>query len=463
MTNRYLLPAKGQKIYYVATTGNDTSAGTEKAPWRTLSYAVSNTSPVKAGDTILVQPGTYNEVVTLGKSGDASKGHIRLKGNGPIGSVRLIDPEPNVGGFRKGTIRSEAKSYWIIEGFRIERSAWAGICLMDASNMIVQGNSTWETGASGIIIMPLSYYDGGEKEVTSKNIKILKNNIERANWKWTSNQSWEGDQEAMSIWGVDGFIAAHNYINQGNREGLDCKVGTRNGLIHDNILTGIARVAGTPNGYHGGPALYIDANRANIFNLRIYNNTVFSNVADGILLASEAPDMGDVKNVWIYNNVVYENGLIGVNGGRGITVDSNCKDVYIYHNTLYKNVQGIYISADYAGYKPNNVVIQNNLIADSTFRNAYFGNAENINLSSNMYTAGHERFYDEGTGLAGLTVGTNTRINSANFTDATNKDFHLKSDSPARGVATAIDHAYIRVDRDMKNRPLNGANVGAYA
>src|SRR5437762_8736682 len=45
--------------YHVALNGNDNpSSGTLANPWRTINYGVSQLSP---GDTLLVQPGIYDE------------------------------------------------------------------------------------------------------------------------------------------------------------------------------------------------------------------------------------------------------------------------------------------------------------------------------------------------------------------------------------------------------------------
>ena len=54
--------------YNVATTGNDSNAGTAGAPWRTMQKA-ANTAV--AGDTVLVGGGTYNATVTFPHSGSA--------------------------------------------------------------------------------------------------------------------------------------------------------------------------------------------------------------------------------------------------------------------------------------------------------------------------------------------------------------------------------------------------------
>ncbi|WP_414623131.1 hypothetical protein [Calothrix sp. CCY 0018] len=94
---------------------------------------MSEDSPIEKGDTVLVQPGTYTELISLGKSGSDSQ-RITLKANG---DVTLRDPNPNSGGFPEGVIQSPGQSNWVIDGFRIENTSWAGISLSDAKNITV--------------------------------------------------------------------------------------------------------------------------------------------------------------------------------------------------------------------------------------------------------------------------------------------------------------------------------------
>lgn len=458
--NVFDTPARGQVTYCVAPNGSDSNPGTCSSPWRTINHAVKADSPVSAGDTILVQPGTYTELVILGKSGNSSSGHINLKANG---AVTLRDPEPNVGYFRKGVIQSARKSYWIVDGFRIENTGWAGIALRDADNMIVQNNHTYETGASGIIIMPDVYYDGGDAEVINTNIKVLNNTVERANWRWSGPGDPNGDQEALSIWGVDGFEVAHNTINQGKREGLDVKVGSRNGTIHGNIVTAQALISGTPQGYNGGPAIYIDGHRANSYNISIYNNTVYGNVADAIAIGDEVPWQGDVSNIRIYNNVVYGNGRHGANGGRGIFVDSNVSNVQIQHNTLFNNVQAIYIEGASSGYKPRNVLIQDNILANSSFRNQLIGNADSVTIDNNLYTTGHSRLYDLGGSVNNLSEGRSLTTSSVGFVNQDGNDFRLTPSSAAINASSSNIPDYLQLDKDGNSRFQSGTpDLGAY-
>lgn len=447
--------------YYVSPNGSDDNPGTSDKPWKTINYAVSDKSAVKAGDTILVQPGTYNELIDLGKSGDSKSGNITLKANG---DVTLRDPDPNNGGFGEGVIHSQGKGYWTIDGFRIENTSWAGIALQEANNMIVQNNHTYQTGASGIIIMPGNHFDGGEQDVVSKNIKILNNTIEQANWKWQNNSDSTHTQEALSIWGVDGFEVANNTLKQGNREGIDLKVGTRNGSLHDNSVTGEALVSGTANGYRGGPAIYLDGNAANMFNIDVYNNSVFNNTADGIVIGDEVPNQGDVSGIRVYNNVVYGNGQNGLNGGRGITVTSNVHDVQIVNNTVAKNVQSFYIDgADYTGgYRTHDIQVSNNIFSDNSYRNGYINSSDNVTLDHNLY--GDQYSLYEGGGNNNLNAdNTNIKTSAAGFANLNGNDFHLTSGSPAIDTGSSNIGQYAKQDKDGKQRPAGaGVDIGAY-
>ncbi|WP_460205171.1 choice-of-anchor Q domain-containing protein [Scytonema sp. NUACC21] len=454
--------------YYVSLDGSDENPGTADKPWKSLNFAVSEDSPVKAGDTVLVQPGTYTELVTLEKSGDSQSGHITLKANG---DVTLRDPDPVEGGFREGVIQSVGEGYWVIDGFRVENTSWAGISLRDANNMIVQNNSTYNTGSSGIIVMPDSYYQGGEQEVTSKDIKVLNNTVEKANARWKGgggdNSIYDplGTQESLSIWGVDGFEVAYNTVKDGTREGIDIKTGSRNGSVHNNFITGQASIAGTYQGYQGGPALYIEGNRVDMFNIDVYDNVVTGNIADGIVVADEVPSIGEVRDIRVYNNVVYDNGREGMNSGRGIGVTSNVRNVDIVNNTVANNVQAIEVDgSDFTGgYKTRDVVVRNNIFADSSYRNGSLEDVNNLTLDSNLFTDKFDKLYDGGNGLDNFTNTNNQKVGSIGFVNQDGKDFRLSSGSAAIDSGSENIGDYAKFDMEgVERNQGDGADIGAY-
>ena len=455
----------GGRVYYVSASGSNENSGSQNQPWKSINYAVSEDSPIAAGDTVLVQPGTYTELISLGKSGSDSQ-RITLKANG---DVTLRDPNPNSGGFPEGVIQSPGQSNWVIDGFRIENTSWAGISLSDAKNITVQNNETYQTGSSGIIALPKTFFGGGEKEITGSNVKILNNTVERANWKWDGPGDTDGDQEALSIWGVDGFEVANNTMIDGKREGIDIKVGSRNGLIHDNSITSQALLSGTYEGFRGGPAIYVDGNRADSFNLDIYNNEIFANTADGIVIADEVPNVGDVSDVNIYNNVIYGNGIRVENGGRGVAVINNVEDVEIVNNTFVDNVQGVYVDNSGSGYNPRDILIRNNIFSDNSFRNVYVEDASNVTVDNNLFTNTEEFadkteiLYDGGKRVGNLNAFDNELAESVDFVNREGNDYRLTSNSPAIDIGSSSIGNYAKLDKDGNQRfGGGGVDVGAY-
>ena len=54
--------------YYIALTGTDAAVGSGASPWRTIQHGVD---ALKAGDTLLIGPGTYREQIEMHSGGTA--------------------------------------------------------------------------------------------------------------------------------------------------------------------------------------------------------------------------------------------------------------------------------------------------------------------------------------------------------------------------------------------------------
>ena len=397
-------------------------------------------SELTGGDTLLVEPGVYTGNFTIEKSGEDGN-PITIQANGEPGSVILRDPEPTVGGFREGVIQSAGQENLNIEGFRIEDTSWAGISIRDGRNITVENNQTENTGASGIIALPDTEFGGGEAEITSSNIKILNNEITDANARWTGGRgNTTGDQEALSVWGVDGFEVAGNKVNGATREGIDIKVGSRNGTVHDNEVEGAASISGLPSGYQGGPAIYLDGNRADMKNIEVFNNVVKNNTADGIVVADEEKGIGKVSGIKIYDNLVYGNGILGTNGGVGIGVNSNVADVEIRDNTLADNVNNLNVVRDNLageGDRPTDIVVEDNIIANGQFKNAIIDDAD-VTLRDNFITTEFDPLYDSND-VSNVNEEGTIEGESAGFNG--DGDYSLASDSEAAGKGANLSAA----------------------
>jgi hypothetical protein len=66
--------------YYVSPIGNDSNPGSQSAPWRRIQQSANMVAP---GDTVLVQPGIYDERIILSTSGTPTS-RITFKANGAV-------------------------------------------------------------------------------------------------------------------------------------------------------------------------------------------------------------------------------------------------------------------------------------------------------------------------------------------------------------------------------------------
>ncbi len=76
VTTRNDNPASTGNTYYVSPSGNDSNAGTQAAPWKTIGKA---TGVVNPGDTVIIRAGTYVGGFSIARSGTASN-YITIKG-----------------------------------------------------------------------------------------------------------------------------------------------------------------------------------------------------------------------------------------------------------------------------------------------------------------------------------------------------------------------------------------------
>ncbi len=150
--------------YCVATNGSDSSDGTCAYPWKTIQHAANT---VSAGDTVYVENGTYNEQITITKSGNP--GNYTTFAAYPGDNVTIDDTGISLGTWG-GLIRIFGSSYINIIGFHVVHSTFAGIMVTSdyaghyPSNILIQNNSVNDTASSGIYTEDGNYitYDGNE-------------------------------------------------------------------------------------------------------------------------------------------------------------------------------------------------------------------------------------------------------------------------------------------------------------
>ena len=62
--------------FYVSTAGDDANPGTQAAPWRTIQHAADT---ARAGSTVNVRGGIYEERVTIDVSGNSNDGYVTFR------------------------------------------------------------------------------------------------------------------------------------------------------------------------------------------------------------------------------------------------------------------------------------------------------------------------------------------------------------------------------------------------
>ncbi|MDD5673577.1 MAG: right-handed parallel beta-helix repeat-containing protein [Chitinivibrionales bacterium] len=266
--------------YYVSTTGSNSNAGSQVAPFRTISYAYSQ---VVAGDTILVQPGTYTDShnspgygILLNKAGTAAK-PIIIKSVVPRGAIIDEQQDP----IRKRAIYVEDASYNIVDGFRITNSWRFGIVVYGNNNTF-QNN---EIDHCGLDTIPAENEHGAIYIApSSANCKILSNYIHDIG-PWPEHAS-----STMNIT-ADGFLVANNIISARQPSMYGIQIAPEAGMI--------------------------------VTNGKIYNNTFINNPAAAIVLYTYG---GTFSGLEIANNIMANNGG-SINlceaTGSGVVANSN--------------------------------------------------------------------------------------------------------------------------------------------
>ena len=145
-------PAAGS-TYYVSPDGNDTAAGTEAAPFRTIQRAASL---VGAGDTVIVRAGTY--------AGFQLGWDFPQSGTATAPITFRADPGAVIEGRNGETadgINLEGSSYVVIDGFEVDNASGnidrACIRTVSGRNVTVRDNDVRNCGTWGIFTSHSDY------------------------------------------------------------------------------------------------------------------------------------------------------------------------------------------------------------------------------------------------------------------------------------------------------------------
>jgi len=475
--------------FYVSTTGNDSNLGTQAAPWRTVQHAADT---ARAGSTVNVGGGVYEELVTIKASGNATDGCITFRSN--PGETAILDAGHFTPSGRQAVLTIHNQSYIKIEGFEIRNFRTAehrlvplGISVMGAGSHIellknnvhhieqtFPGRDAPGSGGNGFGI---AVY-GTDAKTPISELVIDGNEVHHLK---------TGSSESLVVNGnVINFRITHNVVHDNNNIGIDV-IGfertapdpavdqARDGLVSGNLVYNITS--------KGNPAYQNDENSDGIYvdgGTRILiEQNVMHDVDFGIELASEHKDRA-TSYITARNNLIYHGHTAGISIGGYAPERGHTEHCTVVNNTLYDN--------DTSGTGSGEFQMQWNM-ADNIFANniVYAGprcliavnksqadkNQPPVAIDHNLYFCASGSKASTWGASSGIVTGFDNYLQStgndrhSHFQDPhfldTGTDFHLRSDSPAIATGTADGVPVGDLDFEGSRRVTSGKiDIGCY-
>ncbi len=476
--------------FYVSTAGNDSNAGTQTAPWRTVQHAADT---ARAGSTVNVRAGTYEELVDIGASGNAGEGYITFRSY--PGEIAILDASHLVPNSRSGILTIHDKSYVRIEGFEIRNYRTAehrltplGISVTGSGthiellhnnvHHIEQNFPGRDAPGVGGNAFGIAVY-GTDAKTPISELVIDGNEVHHLK---------TGSSESLVVNGnVTNFRITHNVVHDNNNIGIDV-IGfertapdpavdqARNGIVSDNLVYSITSRGNSAYGNsQSSDGIYVDGGTKVVIERNVIHDVDF-----GIELASEHKGRA-TSYITARNNLIYHSNTAGVSIGGYDPERGHTDHCTVINNTLFEN--------DTAGTKSGEFQMQYNM-TDNVFENniVYAGprclmtrnrsplekNTPPVKVDYNVYycasgakasqwaeTPGNIQGFDKYVQTTGND--SHSHFLDPRFVDAAKNDFHLKSDSPAIAAGTNAGESVGEKDLDGSPRVQSGKiDIGCY-
>jgi hypothetical protein len=452
-------------IFYVSTQGNDLNAGTDVIhAWRHIQKAFDSATP---GSTVFVEPGKYNEKLTLHVSGTADAGPITFQADGPLGSVVIS------GRNKRGhhLIDIANQSYVIISGFDLRDDLGvrdgSGIRIEgSASNIQVLGNRIHRIKGSDA--MGITVY-GTDPVEGIHDLNIAGNEV---------YDCQPAHSEALTLNGnVYNFSVTGNTVHDVNNIGI-CFIGhegTSPDAATDQARDGICsgnRVYKARSSYGDGYAagIYVDGGRDIVVERNVVSE---SNL--GLEVGCEHAGQ-TASGITVRDNVLFDNDKAGLAfGGYDVSV-GRVLDCQFLNNTFYHNDQKrkgngeLWVQWASGNTIANNLIVANRqgLLVDAEIGSV--GNTSDDNLffvdqrPGNAHFVWHGAEYDDyATYRSASGQDAASRLTDPLLVAAAKSDFHLSANSPA---INAGDPSFVpgigELDIDGQERVAGGrVDIGA--
>jgi len=477
-------------VFYVSTAGNDSNPGTETAPWRTVQHAADT---ARAGSTVNVRGGIYEELVNINASGNASDGFITFRSY--PGETAILDAEHFTPSGRQAVVTIHNQSYVKVESFEIRnfhtgehRLAPLGISVMGAGSHIellknnvhhiqqtFPGRDAPGSGGNGFGI---AVY-GTDAKTPITDLIIDGNEVHHLK---------TGSSESLVVNGnVTNFRITHNVVHDNNNIGIDV-IGfertapdpavdqARDGVVSGNLVYNITSKGNPAYGedessdgiyVDGGTRILIERNvmhdvdfgielasehrdRATSY-ITARNNLIYHSHTAGVSIGGYAPDRGHTDHCIVVNNTLYENDTSATGSGE-FQMQWNMADNVFENNIVYAGPRCLMMlnKSQVDKNRPPAIIDHNLYYCASGPQTSTWAGASNSVTGFDKYVEvtgndRHSRFFDP------------------HFVDPAKNDFHLKSDSPATAGGTRTNVPIGERDLDGSPRVKSGKlDIGCY-
>ena len=476
--------------FYVSTTGADSNPGTQTAPWRTIQHAADT---VRAGSTVNVRGGVYEELVSIKASGNATDGFITFRSY--PGETAVLDAEHFAPDGRSAIWTIHNKSYVRIEGFEVRNYRTAehrlvplGISVMGAGSHIellknnvhhieqtFNGRDAPGHGANGFGI---AVY-GTDAKTPISELVLDGNEVHHLK---------TGSSESLVVNGnVTNFRITHNVVHDNNNIGIDV-IGfertapdpavdqARDGVVSGNLVYSITSRGNPAYGNEqNSDGIYVDGGTRILIEQNVMHDVDF-----GIELASEHKDRS-TSYITARNNLIYHCHTAGVSIGGYAPERGHTDHSTVVNNTFYENDTSRTGSGEFQmqwnmadNVFANNVVYAGADCLIAVNKSQVEKQQPPVTIDHNLYYCASgsngskwEQFPARVTGFDNYVRVTgndrHSRFLDPHFVDAAANDFHLRSDSPAIAAGTTDGVPVGELDLEGSPRVRSGKiDIGCY-
>jgi hypothetical protein len=390
--------------------------------YNTIQAAVT---AANAGDTVLVQAGTYNEAVSFGKSGNAT-GYITLKGE----AGAIID------GTGKGELGIAVvnRNYIKVMGLEVQNFTGTGTPIGisiegSSSNLELRNNKVHNIENANGNAHGIAFYGTSATPISA----VIVDGNEIYNCKL-------GQSESMVLNGnVTNFTVSNNVVHDNDNIGIDFIGFEGNGpadqdQARSGVCTGnhVYSISSATNPTYGGErsadGIYVDGGKDIVIERNIVDNCDI-----GIEIASEHGGK-TTSGITVRSNFVSRSYQGNIMSGGYAANRGNAANIFIVNNTLFHGADGEIVLQ----YNCNGITIKNNICVANP-GTGYLSNSgsnnTNIVVDNNLY-------YGASTSSPGSWSDATAKYANPQLSNAPT-DMHILPASPAKniGAALAVDIA----------------------